>query len=97
MVCGPKEGSVLAGAPKSGRIEVFKNNLLQIVAHRDLARLAALLVEVQRPLIARVIEVAALEFGNGSTARSGVDQDGDDEKSLRRTFAAQITSFDPSL
>ncbi len=58
-----KEGSVLTGAAETGRIEVFKNGLLQIAEDGDLTALAALLVEVQHSLIAGVIETPALERG----------------------------------
>ena len=48
------------------------------MADRDLARLAAFLLEVQHPLITGVIKTAAAKRGHGAGARGGVDQDGDD-------------------
>lgn len=60
------------------RVDVNGDNLLQIMPYRNLARLSALLGKVEQPLLTRVIEIAALEFRDGSGARAGVDEYGQD-------------------
>jgi hypothetical protein len=63
---------------RPGRIEVAEDDLLQVVADRDLARFPTLLLEVQHPLVAGMIEAAAAERSHGAGTGGGVDQDGDD-------------------
>src|SRR5438552_18391653 len=69
LVGRPEEGSILAGIPEPGRIQVFKDHLLDVVPDRDLARLAAFFLEVQHPLIAGMIKTDALEGGNRAGPR----------------------------
>lgn len=73
----PEQGG-LAGVTYAGRIDVFEQKLLEIVAHGNLAALAALFVEVEHPLVAGVIEVPSLKLGHGAGPGGGVDEDGDD-------------------
>ncbi len=44
-ITGQEEGSVFRDIAETGRIQVFKKHLFQIVPDGDLARLAALLIE----------------------------------------------------
>ena len=76
LVGRPEEGSVLSGSPKTGCVDVLENDLLQVVTDRNLTALAALLVEVQHALVARMIKTAALEASHGAGAGGGVDEDG---------------------
>ena len=75
---GPEEGSVLRASPNPGRIHVLEEHLLEIMPNRNLPRLAALLVEVEHPLFAGMIKIAAAESGHGAGASGGINKNGDD-------------------
>ena len=73
-----EQGRVPVGFLQSGSLEVFKQNLGQVVTDGDLARLAALLVEVEHPLIAGIVKTGAAEFRDGAGAGGRLNKDGDD-------------------
>jgi len=75
---GPEEGSVLRCIAEPRRLYIFKERLFEIVAYRDLPRFAALLLEVEHPLIAGIVKIAAPETGDGARPGGRIDQNGDD-------------------
>lgn len=60
-----------------GGLDVFQDQRFEVMPHRNLARLAALLLEVQHPLIAGMIKIRE-KPGDGAGTRGGVNQNGDD-------------------
>jgi hypothetical protein len=71
LVGGSEEGSILTSVPQACGIVVRRDHLFQVVPDGDLAALAALLLEVQHPLLAGIIETAAAERSHGAGAGSG--------------------------
>src|SRR5581483_11304301 len=69
-----EQGSAFGGIPQPGRIKVIEYHPLQIVPHRDFPALAALLIEVQHPLVSGIVETTALERGDGIGSADGIDE-----------------------
>ena len=75
---GAEQRRVLGGIAQARGVEPGEEIALQVVADRDFAGLAALLLEAERVLAAVVVEILAAQPGDGPDARGGVDEDGDD-------------------
>jgi hypothetical protein len=73
-----EEGRVCGSVNDPGCRNALEHNLFEVVARGDLAGLAALLVEVQHPLLAGIIQTGSAERGHGTGASCGVDQNRDD-------------------
>src|SRR5437879_2449364 len=61
-------GRVLMDVPDADRVHVFQHHLLQVVADRNLTRLAALLLKMQYPLFAGMIETGPPKRAHGGGA-----------------------------
>jgi hypothetical protein len=68
-----EERSNFQSSAQRRRIEVVKDELLQVVPDWDLARLAALLLEPELSLASIVLQTPHLELGHGTDPSGGVD------------------------
>jgi hypothetical protein len=74
--CGEEERGILVLPLESGRLNVSKKELLEVVADWDFAGFAPILRESKRPLGAVVLEVLHSKLGDGSNAGSRVNHVG---------------------
>lgn len=63
---------------KPGRLQIEFQKLLQVMAYRDLAGLAAFVYEVQAILVADVIQILESQPGYSADSRGGIDKDAED-------------------
>ena len=71
---GPIQWRGLGRVLKPSPLEVGRDPLVEIVAHRDLPRLSSFFRELQRPVVAVVPQVLHPEPGDGPDPGAGVDQ-----------------------